>query len=284
MNFYKSLKTSTVFLLIFAWVFSGWPQIFNFPSEIQEARAALGVVAAPSTASILTGDTLTLSSMTGALDELLFLHVTQRNETIDPSVSGFGLTWDIIVDADDADAQMGIKVYRAQGTGAHSGDIVITVTGNTLPVTVQYWRVSGAVVGNNGADAIENITTASGPAGATDDNDMTVTNTITDAKWNVGFAEHRNSTYTLQGDEVEAAINFAAGSGGDLITSSLFYSPTAVAQLGAVDSLSAAKDWVIAAIGIKEATTTTTTAARKMRLFAGFKIRLIEGKIILRRK
>ncbi|MDP1709388.1 MAG: hypothetical protein Q8L21_00680, partial [Candidatus Komeilibacteria bacterium] len=37
-----------VFILIFSWVFSGWPQFSNFPPKIQEARAAVSTVYASS--------------------------------------------------------------------------------------------------------------------------------------------------------------------------------------------------------------------------------------------
>ena len=42
MNFHKFLKVSVVFLVIFGWIFSGWPQIWQkpaIPPEIQEALA-----------------------------------------------------------------------------------------------------------------------------------------------------------------------------------------------------------------------------------------------------
>ena len=38
----KAIKTSRfllVFVLIFGWIFSGWPQVFDFPPEIQEVQA-----------------------------------------------------------------------------------------------------------------------------------------------------------------------------------------------------------------------------------------------------
>lgn len=42
-RFKKTLKTIFVFTLVFSWIFSGWPQIWNnppFPPEIQETKAA----------------------------------------------------------------------------------------------------------------------------------------------------------------------------------------------------------------------------------------------------
>ena len=35
----KFFRTFVIFLVIFSWIFSGFPQIFNFPPEVEEARA-----------------------------------------------------------------------------------------------------------------------------------------------------------------------------------------------------------------------------------------------------
>jgi len=48
----KFLRVSIIFLIIFAWIFSGWPQIFNFPSEIQKAQAAITYQRTPNGISI----------------------------------------------------------------------------------------------------------------------------------------------------------------------------------------------------------------------------------------
>ena len=37
----RGIKFFVIFLIIFAWIFSGWPQIFNFPPEVQEAQTAV---------------------------------------------------------------------------------------------------------------------------------------------------------------------------------------------------------------------------------------------------
>lgn len=41
MNFNKFLKVSVIFLVIFAWFFSGWPQIWKEPSIPPEVREVL---------------------------------------------------------------------------------------------------------------------------------------------------------------------------------------------------------------------------------------------------
>lgn len=51
--FFKISKSALVFTLIFVWMFSGWPQVFEFPPKIQEAHAE-------------TTDTFTLLSNTNA--------------------------------------------------------------------------------------------------------------------------------------------------------------------------------------------------------------------------
>jgi len=47
------LRKILIILLVFAWIFSGWPKIFNFPPKIQEARAAINFERTPSEISIL---------------------------------------------------------------------------------------------------------------------------------------------------------------------------------------------------------------------------------------
>ncbi len=42
----KISKFLLIFALIFSWIFSGWPQIGNFPPKVQEAQAAFAGIAA----------------------------------------------------------------------------------------------------------------------------------------------------------------------------------------------------------------------------------------------
>jgi hypothetical protein len=57
---FKALRTMLVSILVFAWVFSGWPQMFSFPSRIPELNAADGVAFVQSG----FGDTVAGSSCT----------------------------------------------------------------------------------------------------------------------------------------------------------------------------------------------------------------------------
>ena len=56
MKFYKFLKISIIFLIIFAWIFSGFPRIWQnprIPLNIQKTRAAINFERTPSEVSIL---------------------------------------------------------------------------------------------------------------------------------------------------------------------------------------------------------------------------------------
>lgn len=53
------------------------------------------------TGAITRGDTVTLTSWSPQANELLFLAVAQRNESISPTVSGNGLTWNLIQGLDN---------------------------------------------------------------------------------------------------------------------------------------------------------------------------------------
>lgn len=77
------LKISRFFLvtiLVFSWIFAGWPQIFNFPPGIQGARAAITHQRTPNEASIVSPVSISVSLI--YLDDLIY----------DGSVGSVGLT------------------------------------------------------------------------------------------------------------------------------------------------------------------------------------------------
>jgi hypothetical protein len=66
MNFNKFLKTFIIFLLVFSWIFSGWPQIWKkppIPPKIQEAKAQGLYVKVGSFAKITTTGTQTITGL-----------------------------------------------------------------------------------------------------------------------------------------------------------------------------------------------------------------------------
>ncbi|MEK7166302.1 MAG: hypothetical protein AAB874_05845, partial [Patescibacteria group bacterium] len=60
-----------IFLLAFGWVFSGWPQIYNFPPEIQKVQAAAPTFVAASAIGASTAGTFTVTLPTQATYDIL---------------------------------------------------------------------------------------------------------------------------------------------------------------------------------------------------------------------
>ncbi len=60
-----------VFVLMFAWIFSGWPQIFNFSPETHETQAAVNFVRVAG----VSGTSFTLDIGTTGTDRLVVIIV-----------------------------------------------------------------------------------------------------------------------------------------------------------------------------------------------------------------
>lgn len=87
----KSLKKLFILILIFSWIFSGWPQIFNFPPGIQEARAALPTFVAAGVVTKGLG-AITPGMPSGVLtNDVLLLFIETADQAI--TVSGGTETW-----------------------------------------------------------------------------------------------------------------------------------------------------------------------------------------------
>lgn len=208
-------------------------------------------------AGVTTGN-IVLPSWTPGSNELVLIAIVQRNETITPTLSGNGLTFVSVIDVEDNQGQVGVHVFRALGASPSTGAITVTLTANVTPAYAIAARFSGVdTSGTNGSGAIE--VTASATTGAVDNNDITVNiTTLTNGAWAYGaVGVHGGTTLTLV-DETTIDINNLVGSGGDIITAHAFYQVVATAGattlLGA-NSYSADREWAIAAISIKPAST-----------------------------
>lgn len=206
-------------------------------------------------AGIETGNSLALESWSPQDNELLLLFIAQRNEEIAPSVSGNSLTWVEVMNRDNVQGQCGISIWRAMGSPS-SGQITITVTGNTTPVLAIACRVSGVdTSGENGAGAVEATAYNDGPA--VDNNDMKESiTTLTDGATVLAFGTHRTVTFTTPAGQDTVLINQLAGSGGNATRGSLVKKEVASAgavEMGGDDCLSNVSDWVIGLLSIKPA-------------------------------
>lgn len=208
------------------------------------------------TGSIVTGDSLSLTSWTPGANELVVVFIAQRDElkTVQ-TVAGNGITFSKVRDIDNIQGQNGIEVWKGLSANPSTGQITVTFSGNTKPVMAVACRFSGV-------DVSTPIEVDIGNAGPSVDNanmkaDIT---TLSDNAWAVAVGTHRLKTFTVPTGENPISINNTAGSGGDLTSNSVWYESAASAgtvTLGADGDLSGADDWCMIVIGIKPAATTT---------------------------
>src|SRR4030043_670630 len=108
----KVFKFTIIFILIFAWFFSGWPQIFNFPPKIQEVFAEIEV----------KKSTLYTDADTSW---------TNPGQCYDTATAGDETTEGNIYNAIDADPDITFHTWQTKGQ---------TYTATTLKVK---WKTSG---------------------------------------------------------------------------------------------------------------------------------------------
>lgn len=223
--------------------------------------------------SILTGNSFLLPSWTPQANELVLVQVSFRGQSIVPSLSGNGLTFVEVARKDDVQGVGRVIVFRAMSASPSSGQITITVTGNTKPCAAIAMRISGVdTSGSNGSGAIE--ATASAEVGSVDNNDLKVDiTTLTNGARAIAVSYVRIATITLPSDETAIDINYSIGSGGDNIQASAWYedTPTAGAiTLGADNCLSGNREWAVIAMSIKPGGGTVYQETVDISLSAGF--------------
>lgn len=192
-------------------------------------------------------------------NELLIAQISSRGEEDITSVSGNGLTYDLVDELLTSQGFNRIFVFRALDSSPSAGGVTVTFdsepnANHGIVITLQSF--SGIdTSGTNGSGAIE--ATAEAEVGATDNADMevTVSSSTADA-WILGCSAVRTANYTLQGAEIEISLNDIAGSGGNIVRGSMFYDGPVSAgshTLGGTGSLDSAREWAIEALVIKPA-------------------------------
>ncbi len=206
----------------------------------------------PVGATIESGSTVTLASWTPAPGDVVLVAVAQRDESKAVSVSGNGLAWTEVANVDNVQGQGGISLWRGQGASPTAGSITVTVTGNTLPVSVVAQRFSGVDPGT----PVEAVAPNGGPA-ADDRNMLQAVTPAAAGAWAVAAAWHRSATFTVPAGETGILTNQAAGSSGATTRVSLWYegpvASPASTQLGAANDLSTASDWAVIAVSLRPA-------------------------------
>lgn len=202
------------------------------------------------------GNSFSFASWTPGSNELVLVGVGQRDESISISVAGNGLTFVEIANVDNVQGQLGVALFRAMGASPTTGQITVTVTGNTEPVSAVVTRFSGVdTSGTNGSGAIEATATDVGPDPDNDDMLISVT-TVTANAWALACGGHRARTFTVPGGQTAISINQMYGTGGSVATCSTWYVTVAIpaaTTVGGLADLSFDSDWCIIGVSIKPA-------------------------------
>lgn len=202
------------------------------------------------------GDSFSLTSWSPSSNDLILLCVAMRDETQTVTAAGNGITFTEIVDVDNLRGQTGITYFRGMHSSPSTGQITVTCTGNTAPMSAIACRFSGTdTSGTNGAGAIDILASGSSGPNPEDDNaDMivSITPTVNNSKV-VAVGSHRSRALTVAPDEVEIKIDVEYGSGGDTTRASMWYQhlPHATAiELGEAGDLNGLVAWCAAVVSL----------------------------------
>jgi hypothetical protein len=223
---------------------------FTTASEPPQPTGAIALNGTAISASVTSGALVVLPSWAPAATGVVLLSVAQRDESKAISVSGNGLTWTQVANVDNVQGQGGIALWLGKGSSPVSGQITVTVAGNTLPVVAIAQRFSGV----DTATPVEASATSTGPS-VDDRNMLRSVATASANAWAVAAGWHRTAAFSLPAGESAVLLNGVAGSGGDVTRSSLWYegpgvSPASV-QLGGTNDLTTANDWAMVVVSLE---------------------------------
>lgn len=205
-------------------------------------------------ASAVSSTSIVLPSWSIVLNDIILVAVACRDNNIVPTVAGQGQTFVEIADVETAQGVQRCFLFRAQATANNTGSITVTLTGNSDPVAIAAWRLSGAIVGTNGAAATDALVTDPGPL--SDDDDMkTDITTVADNCLVTAFGSYRLATFTAPAGQTILQQIFI-GSSGDTTNSAAWRlnglkTPAGLVTMGADNDLNQNRDWCMIAISIK---------------------------------
>lgn len=246
---------SLIFLLLY---------IFNSLKHSTAQSAGLITVVQTVTNSS-SAASLSLPSWTPQAYELILVAVSVRNENVPVSVSGNNLNFVPVADVDNIQGMGGISLFRALSATPVSGQITLSLPGNTSPVVAVATRFTNVdISGTDGAGAIESLATNAGPV--IDNNDLKIIlfNTFTTDSLAFSAAWHRKPTLSNPPgpDETSISLNNVAGTSGSTTRLSTWYervATTGFITLGRDNNLSTKGDWAAIAVSIKPVSEPTPT-------------------------
>lgn len=157
----KILKTVFIFTLVFSWIFSGWPQVLDFPPEIQEVHAAVAYQGSSSVAAASTGADVTPDLPTHQADDIFLLQVLVRDVDDTLTVTG----WTQITTIDDGTAGRHWWYWKRAASASETAPLVDkdTATGDTYATVTSYrgaatsgdpWEATSVAVCTGTADPV----------------------------------------------------------------------------------------------------------------------------------
>lgn len=204
--------------------------------------------------ALVPSGTMVTSSWSPGTNHLLFCCIGIRGNSTPAAhvtgVSGNGLTWTKLIDDDDTQNVIGMQIWWAKGASPSAGAVTLALSTLTVNIGVHLLSFS-----NVAASPIGNF--ASADTGATDTTPAT-TSLVTSAANSkvVAFVMNRNNTVSIPGGSIFSAIlaNQIVDSSGNTGRTSSYLSSEVTGSGTTVTpsfTLSAAGDWVIGAVEIK---------------------------------
>ena len=254
----KFLKISIVFLIVFSWIFSGFPRIWQnppIPPKIQEARAAQVTFQAAGTgaASITNPAPGYPSNLVSGY--LILLQVLVWDLTTTPTTpTGFTLLYGPDQDGTPEGRQF---IYYKFSDGTESGTLTITI-GATTGSYARMYSFSNV--------ALSSFTEGGGLGAGSDASIEAVAVTTTDVERlavslvavtdnNTGIDAFAGET---GGDWTEAVAEFTSGTGNDgALQLQIATMASAGTISGGSDTMQAADGWIVRAFALKPKPITT---------------------------
>ena len=233
-RFKKTLKTIFVFTLIFSWVFSGWPRIWQnplLPPKIQKAHAAVAYQGSSLVAAASTGADVTPGLPTHQADDIFLLQVLVRDVDDTLTVTD----WTQITTIDDGTAGRHWWYWKRATSDSETAPLVdkSTTSGDTYATVTSY---RGAVTSGDPWEA----TSAAICTGTADPFDLNEITTLTDgslvvASWNDRDNAVNSTTYSLTSpSSLTSNMHLKSAVGGDGLNSSGSAVKIAAGATGAV--------------------------------------------------
>ncbi|MBI2011079.1 MAG: IPT/TIG domain-containing protein [Candidatus Colwellbacteria bacterium] len=136
-------------------IFGNWLGLLQFPGGIQKAEAAVTVTGLTSAYDGVNRTSYSTASITPSANKLILVSLVTRGGTVNPTVSGNGLTWDT-VKIEGEGLNMALWVFRSMGASPSTGSITFNFGAETQSAAA--WSVDEFsnmdTGGTNGSGAI----------------------------------------------------------------------------------------------------------------------------------